>query len=298
MAEKLAGFEISDIEVKEEISSKTGTYGNKVLLVVHGGLQYAAKEFRVTLQSEREKELIKKCQRWSSLQHPNIVRFVGVHKRGPPKPPLLVMEKMNKSLTSLLRHNAITVVIKLTVLLDVSLGLEFLHCQKPPLIHANLSSNVIFLDTNQRAKISGVEGVQIAPNAEKSQATSTLSTLIQQAIPTQATDVLYYGGIALHTITQWKPESGFPSENHQKYHLRRNTAKQYKSYLDKVTDDTKHLKDLVLSCFHNDAEQRPTVSEISRKIKDMAEKKSVYPINPYSENSKEIEKVAAPCSII
>ena len=298
---QFGGLEIIGVEVKEVIG-KGGYRTSKVFQVLYeGSPAYVGKEFRFTAYSsdEREKELVKKCQRWANLQHPNIVRFIGVFKRSSSISsttlPLLVMEKMNRSLNSLLNHRPkyIAVETKLSILLDVSLGIEYLHHQTPPLVHSNLSSYTILLNTEQRAKISGIEGVQIAPAVEKSQTTSTLFTVIREDVPTQSTDVFSYGSIALQTITQWQPESGSLKEYQQRHGLRsaKSIVEQYQSYLDRVTDDTKHLKGLILSCLHDDAKKRPTISEISRKIKAVAEGKSVFPIIPYSEVNGEKEKV-------
>ena len=298
---QFGGLEIIGVEVREVIG-KGGYRNSKVFQVLYeGSPAYVGKEFRFTAYSseDREKELMKKCQRWANLQHPNIVRFIGVFKQSSSisstKLPLLVMEKMNRSLNSLLNHRPkyIAVETKLSILLDVSLGIEYLHHQTPPLVHSNLSSYIILLNTEQRAKISGIEGVQIAPAVKKSQTASSLSTVMQEDLRTQSTDVFSYGSIALQTITQWQPVSGSLKEYQQRHSLRtaKRIVEQYQSYLDRVTDDTRHLKGLILSCLYDDAKKRPTISEISRKIKTVAEGKSVFPIIPYSEVNGEKKKV-------
>ena len=75
---------------------------------------------------------VNKFQPLIQLRHPNIVQFYGVHFKPDSSRnvrPLMIMEKMETSLSTLLEtHRSIPNAVKLSILLDVSLGLRYLWC--------------------------------------------------------------------------------------------------------------------------------------------------------------------------
>ena len=90
---------------------------------------------------------IRECYHSSLIRHPNIVQFMGVYYTERSDLPIMVMELMDTSLTSFIEKNQskIAVEAKLPILLDVSLGLSYLHVRCPAKIHCDLSSNNILL---------------------------------------------------------------------------------------------------------------------------------------------------------
>ena len=133
-----------------------GAYG-RVIEVEYAGLACAAKEihpifFRVARREELERikaNFLRECQTWSTLLHPNIVQFNGVHYPTGDQSglPIMVMEKMSRSLRSLVeRHEDVEICIhlKLSILHETSLGLRYLHImQHPPIVHRDLTPNNI-----------------------------------------------------------------------------------------------------------------------------------------------------------
>ena len=66
----------------------------------------------------------------------------------------MVMELMDSSSTSLIRNKPnLDMMLKNSILLDVTCGLGYLHGQKPPVIHRDLSPNNIMLSSELVAKI-------------------------------------------------------------------------------------------------------------------------------------------------
>ena len=259
-----------------------GAYG-KVFAAEYHGSPCAAKEFNSILKPTLEvsskgnqkprESILKKCQRIHQLSHPNVVQFFGVYyKPGSSTVPLLVMEVMDTSLSILLKdHPNIPIGLKYSILFDVSLGLKFLHCQKPTsVVHCNLSSHNILLSSSLHAKISGLEVSLIVPESSLKQFMKVTCFIAPEVSkPTAASkfsnppsDVYSYGMITLHTITQKWPEPKKQSNS---------STSQYQSCIDKISLENKELGILVGSCLDDVPSKRPTVDKVSEKIKKMAE---------------------------
>ena len=121
-----------------------GAYG-RVFEVDFCGELYAAKEIHPALIEgvqpagfERMKKMfIDECHQSSTLGHRNVVRVLGVYNPGgESRLPVLVMERMQESLTSLAeKYPNIPMFVKLSMLLDVSRGLWYLHSHHPPVAY-------------------------------------------------------------------------------------------------------------------------------------------------------------------
>ena len=151
-----------------------GAYGSVDEVAVPGAI-YAAKKIhdiflyrseipapeirRVTAQFVRE------CQLMSTLNHPNIVKFIGVAFFHGSRLPALVMERLLTSLHDLLDPETdpplppkvpkpfFPLSLKCSILLNVACGLAYLHEQSPPIIHRDLSARNVLLNSRMVAKI-------------------------------------------------------------------------------------------------------------------------------------------------
>ncbi|KAL8482643.1 hypothetical protein ACS0TY_025619 [Phlomoides rotata] len=94
----------------------------------------------------------------SKIQHPNIITLVGYSIHAETR--LLVYQLMqNGSLETQLhgpsRGSALTWHLRMKIALDIARGLEYLHDHcRPPVIHRDLKSSNILLDSNFNAKLS------------------------------------------------------------------------------------------------------------------------------------------------
>ena len=271
------------VEVKlnaKEIGA--GAYG-KVIAAEYHGSPCAAKEFHPTLKAKLEhnskgtqkakESILKKCQRIQQLSHPNVVQFFGVYyKPGSSTVPMLVMEMLDTSLSMLLKdHPNIHVSSKYCILLDVALGLKFLHCQKPCVALCNLSSHNILLTSSLHAKISGVEVALIVPESSLKEcmkptcftAPEVSKPSVTGKISDPSIDVFSYGVVALHTIAQQWPE---PKKQLS------SRISPYQSYIDKISSDDKELGILVANCLEDAPYKRPLIDKVSEKMKKMSQK--------------------------
>ena len=271
---------VAEIKLTKEIGA--GSFG-KVFLSEYLGCHCAAKELNSNVMSTFEvngegtqvfkDNILRKCHRILLLRHPNIVQFIGVgYKPGFPTVPLLVMEMMGISLSVLLKeYPNIPINLKLTVLLDVSLGLKFLHCQKPSVVHCNLSSHNILLTPSLHAKISDVGMALIVPESSLKKflkltyfvAPEVSKPSAAGKISNPSVDVFSYGMITLHTITQQWPE---PMKQPN------SRISPYRSYIDKISSDDKELGTLVANCLEDAPNKRPVIDKVSENMEKMSEK--------------------------
>ena len=200
-----------------------GAYG-KVFEVEYCGDVYAAKEIHsILVQGVRREEFeatkkafLTECIRSGSLSHPNVVHFLGVYNPGGQSLlPVLVMERMQESLTSVVeKYPNIPMYVKLSMLLDVSRGLWYLHTHHPPIVHRDLSPNNVLLTSQFMAKISdfGVAKViQADSKKTKTRAPGTVDFMPPEALletPEYGPplDLFSYGGVILHVVNQEWPK--------------------------------------------------------------------------------------------
>ena len=256
-------------DTKEEIGK--GTYGTVYKVKLRGSLQ-AAKEFPI--KGKNAKDVLTKFSRCARLRHSNIVEVFGIYENKTTQPTtmVLMMELMDCSLSSLLESESeIPNSTKLSILLDVSSGLKYLHGQDPPVAHFYLSSNNVLLTAEGKAKISDVGVTQLAAYASEKKGSQKAQAFMAPEIKkSKATfdlpaDVFSYGAVMLHTITQ-KQLTVMASDKPNKQ-LQFN----YRSQFDQVAADSFfcQLKEIVRSCLHIDPNKRPQITLLSQVIEVM-----------------------------
>lgn len=110
----------------------------------------------MTLMTQNlKKDFISEMRLLSKLRHPYIVTIMGAVTHG--DEPLLVMECMaNGSLYDLLHNDTLQLdsELVLPMLRDILQGMRFLHAATVPIIHGDLKSANVLVDSNFRAKVS------------------------------------------------------------------------------------------------------------------------------------------------
>lgn len=263
-----------------------GSYG-RVFTVEHCRLVCAAKEIHpILVETAEQKETFKdnfvqECLNCSNIRHPNIVQFMGIFY-SPERAdfPIMVMELMSTSLTSFVQNHSsdITLVTKISILDDISLGLSHLHMRRPPVIHRDLSSNNILLNQHLVAKI-GDLGVAKVIRAESqttkkfTKAPGTVDFMPPEALeedPVYDTpvDVFSFAGISLHLLCEeWpSPLNSKKRDPEMKKYLLLSEVQRRQQYLDKITGRAVVLKELITKCLDDEPDERPTIQEVSEII--------------------------------
>ena len=296
MASKDLSDQLKDLTLEAVIPQNKelgrGAYG-KVFTVNHLGLPCAAKEIHSLLLdgvSLEEKKAIKdgfirECYHSSLIRHPNIVQFMGVYYTERSDLPIMVMELMDTSLSSFIEKNQckIAVETKLSILHKVSLGLSHLHGRRPAVVHRDLSSNNVLLNSHLVAKISDL-GTAKMIRADSKQTRSRLTTApgtlhfmppeaLDEEDPIYGTpvDVFSFAGVALHLFSEkWPTPSGHKKRDPTtKKMVSLSEVERRQQYLDAMTVEGTALKEMVMKCLDDDPDERPPIQKVSQWIKSL-----------------------------
>ena len=268
-----------------------GAYG-KVSEVDYGGKLCAAKQIHsllLELGSKKEVDKLKddfmrECHLWSTLRHPNVVLFLGVYYPSTNESglPVIVMEKMKYSVTSLIeKHENIPLMVKLLILHDVSLGLNYLHGHVPQIVHRDLSSNNILLSRYLEAKITDLGVAKVMMTGNNKTMTKTPGTpvfmppeaLDDKPVYGPPLDVFSFGGVILHMASkQWPtPSSWAITDPTTEKRTLLSEVERRQQYIDMITGDDADLKPLLISCLHDVPSKRPSAMDISERIRTIKE---------------------------
>ena len=169
------------------------------------------------------------------------------------------MELMQFSLTTILQQyldlgQDIPMKSKLSMLCDVSAGLNYLHAHSPPIIHGNLHSKNIFLTSTLTAKI----GDFVSSNVPRKSSSPFFPLTITSDHPTPSLDVFAFGCVVCHVFTQQLPVPIGTSSNEVQ-------LRQY--YIDQINLEI--LKQLVIISLDNNSEGRPLISLVYEKMNSL-----------------------------
>ena len=163
---------------------------------------------------------VQECQLMSDLRHPNIAIFLGLCFLTNCQLPVLVMERLNGSLDDLLETvSDIPLVLKRSILEDVSRGLLYLHKHTPQIIHRDLTAKNVLLTSSLVAKVTDFGNSRIV-TLQPDQLARTLSrlpgTLVYmspEALSSSSRygpslDVFSFGHLALTQVAQYEYRVG------------------------------------------------------------------------------------------
>ena len=255
-----------------------GAYGD-VLEVEYRGKVYAAKKYRVTGGSASLGAFSREHDILARIRHPNIVPYYGICKLATDKSTVIVMERMDKNLTSFLRV-CITLGVKTRILTDVAEGLHHLHSQTPAIIHRDLTAGNVLLDSHGAAKISDFGNSRMVDlYGTPELLTSSPGTL--DYMPPEAMeggeyddrlDVFSFGHLSIHVIIQRRPHPLLRGTYKVAGKLiGRTEVERRQRYLDQVKSvleggESHPLYHLIISCLKDEPSQRPSSGEILRQL--------------------------------
>ena len=293
--EELAKFEIKELEELEGGKcSGSGSFGTVFKVKVGGVTRIAKRLHNVLIASDirpEEKDGIREkfnteCLLLSKLDHPCIVQFVGVNFHALNRADVtLVMECLHTDLDRFLdpkeRPN-IPLSIKLSILLDVSAGLLYLHHQlEEPLVHRDLKAENILITNDVRAKIADLGVSKLLKNYPhhstiQTKCPGTLAYMPPEALcedPQYDTslDIFSFGQLALYTAIQEFPQV-FNMVRDPKMtsaiRLGESEILRRKKWID-LLGEQHCLHGIILQCLKDDSTNRPKTQELKITMKTL-----------------------------
>ena len=268
--------DIREIPKKGNDISKQGAYGRIVYLDWSGTTcvgKVLHSVFFTSAQQSGMRELVKKffkeIKLLSQMKHPNIVRFLGLYYEQDLSLPVLVMERMEYSLTEYLdshEKGSIPENKVLGILLDVSRGLFYLH-EERKVAHRDLSSNNILLAADLSAKIADLGSARVLdrPGGWDTSAKLTTQPGIVDFMPPEAllgnpqytvfVDMFSFGCVIIHLSThRWPtpipvPKGEFITE-----------IERRKEYILEMAGS--HLLPMVEKCLEETSTNRPASADV------------------------------------
>lgn len=258
-----------------------GSYAVVKEVSLHGTVCAAKVIHEVLLTGGAEDEnkpvqdFILECHKFSTLRHPNLVQFLGIYY--PDRTvtiPWLIMEKLDTNLALLLgkyEPNDLSLARKISILKDISLGIQYLHSQE--VVHRDLSSNNVLLTKHLVAKVGdlGVAKV-ISPHQVKTQ-TQVPGTWIFMPPESQVDnarygmpiDVFSFGCVTVHLVShKWPtPEGKGSSEIEKRWkHVRE-------------VEIISPLMKLITNCLKDAPNERPTIIEVAQELQNIITERSL-----------------------
>ncbi|KAJ4848685.1 hypothetical protein Tsubulata_006885 [Turnera subulata] len=236
-------------------------------------------------EQDVEREFDNEVKWLTKIQHQNIVSLLGYCTHGETR--FLVYEMMhNRSLASQLHGtthgSGLSWNLRMKISVDVARGLEYLHehCN-PPVVHRDLKSSSVLLDSNFNAKLSDFglavnSGIQNKNIKLAGTSGYVAPEYLLEGKLTDKSDVYAFGVILLEILTGRKPVEKMPSGECQSLGTwampQLTNRSKLPSIVDPVIRDTMDLKHLyqvaavAVLCVQQEPSYRPLITDVLHSL--------------------------------
>lgn len=225
-------------------------------------------DLRPDILAEFESEV----QIMSVLRHPNIARLLGACMEPPNR--CLVVELLTRgSLWGVLRSKAMDEATRVRFILDTARGMSYLHNFHPPILHRDLKSPNLLVDSNYQIKISDFGLARVKAHVQTMTGNcGTVQWMAPEVLGNQKynekSDVFSFGIVVWEIMTGECPYDGMSQIQAALGVLNRNLRPTI------PTKAPKFLAQLMKACWNRQPELRPSFLQIVKALKDYSERKA------------------------
>ena len=260
---------LNDLEVNNVVGlpddRDCGSYGaiykvTKRILTLHSDT------FTEKQSSTVWKRLEQECRILSTLNDPNVMKFIGVSFNPTDHSDVtIILEHMHLSLEEFLNLGVCphqNLGTNLSILLDISFGMIYLHTQlKKPIIHCNLTAENVFLNNNlKQAKIAHFGVSKLIDNELLDNKLDTPSMTLAYMPPEilrgdsnldTSVDLFSFGHLALYVVLQQ-----FPNVSSEQF-IQGDPVIQRMQWISKLHEEC-YLRNLIVRCLQSEPCHRPS----------------------------------------
>ncbi len=290
MSFSLRELSTDSVELYQEEILGVGSYG-KVCKAKYGQLPCAAKLLHDTLLQDNEVgthdniligRFEQECQFLSTINHPNIVQYLGTTRDPHFGRSVLLMELMDGSLTKFLERSTgpLPYHVQLNICHDVALALSHLHSNA--IIHRDLSSNnVLLISEASRAKVTDFgmsKLMDMSPRATPlTLCPGTSAYMPPEALATpphysSKLDCFSYGVLTIQIVTRKFPSPGDanryvedPNYPTGRVLVQFPERERRKKDIDSISPHHP-LRSLFLHCLADREAERPSANELCERV--------------------------------
>ncbi|KAH7921524.1 kinase-like protein [Leucogyrophana mollusca] len=217
---------------------------------------------------------------WAQLSNPYVLPFYGVYYLPEPSPQLCLVSPWmeNGALTIYLKNNPQA--NRLSLMLDIALGIEYLHNFDPPVIHGNLTGSNILITAGKSACVAGFTLAILAQDSKipftpssDSNGQGSLPWMApellglddsddpQKGCKSRASDIYAFGCVCYEMYSGRPPFSELPSAMILVAKLQNQRPSR-----PSMTEPDDAIWALIKQCWGEDPASRPCASEVVQKL--------------------------------
>lgn len=249
----------SDIKISD-VTIGTGRVGT-IMKGYFRGIQVAVKKLNPDIVSEQNIKLV----RWeinllAQIRHPNLVQFLGavISSSGSS---LIVTELLEMSLKAGYQQSKISMDSKAPIIVDVASALTYLHTNRVPVVHQDVSSSRVILEAiggvrKWKAKLSVFGSTNIIPSVKMSYAGASVYAAPEVITgdsrhQTDKVDVYSFGVLICEVVLCRSPPD---------------KREEFPVMLGEVHAKNHDLFQLALDCTKQSQRDRPSMMEVTRTL--------------------------------
>ena len=248
------------------------------ILVGREGQKSVGAEQRAGAITEFQKE----CDLLSTLHHPNVVQFMGVHYGQDKADTSLIMEHLHMDLEYCMKtYSDIPLPYKTSILRDVAYGLAYLH--SIPIIHRDLNTGNILLTESLRAKVAdlGLSKLfdQNVPSGKLTMAPGAPDFMPPECFGVSPKydvklDIFSFGHLTIYLVNQEYPFLADKNITQEDVANKQVQVGKRRESLDRM-GGTHPLYSTAVHCLSDVPDRRPTSTALVEMLEDTCEQ---YPV--------------------